>query len=249
MINPAINIASSQLNAAYNSAVEFPHIVFDNFINKTILDDVSREALFLVNEEDSETSEWRMGSKQWNDMIDHNDQVSKRGIRELEKMPFYMNLLCRYFNSDEFMTFMRDLTGIEDLVPDDGYEGGGFHVTYPGGLLNIHHDFNFKDDMGPERMYRKVNLLIYLNEEWEDRWQGALELWKSDLTESLKTIQPKYGRAIMFNIENAMHGHPHPLNCPGTESRRSLAFYYYSKTPPNNQLYDRAYWKHGNKLV
>ena len=49
-------------------------------------------------------------------MIDHPDQVAKRGIRELEKMPFYMNLLCRYFNSDEFMAFMRDLTGIEDLV-------------------------------------------------------------------------------------------------------------------------------------
>ena len=84
MINPAINVASSQLNTTYNSATEFPHIVFDNFINETILEDVNHEALFLVNEENSETSEWRMGTKQFDPMIDHPDQVAKRGIRELE---------------------------------------------------------------------------------------------------------------------------------------------------------------------
>lgn len=243
MINPEINVAASSLTSTYNNAAEFPHIVFNDFINKTILDDVAREALHLVNGEDDETRDWRMGPVDY-----HSSQYLKRGIRDLGKMPFYMNLLCRYFNSDEFMEFMRDLTGIKDLVPDHGYEGGGFHVTYPGGLLNIHHDFNYKDDMGPERMYRKVNLLIYLNEEWEDDWQGALELWKSDLTEDFKTLQPKYGRAILFNIEDAPHGHPEPLNCPEGESRRSLAFYYYSKTPPNNQLYSRAHWKVGNQL-
>lgn len=249
MINPEINIAAAALKPTYNNAAEFPHIVFNDFINPTILDDVAREALFLVNEEDEETSEWRMGTKKYDPMIDHDSQIHKRGIRDLEKMPLYMNLLCRYFNSDEFISFLRDLTGISDLVPDWGLEGGGFHVTYPGGLLNIHHDFNYKDDIAPVRMYRKVNLLIYLNEEWEDDWQGALELWKSDLTEDFKTLQPKYGRAIIFNIEDAPHGHPEPLMCPPGESRRSLAFYYYSQTPPNNRLYDRAHWKQGNKLI
>lgn len=249
MINPEINVAATSLTPTYNTAAEFPHIVFNDFVNKTILDDVANEAKFLVNEEDAETSEWRMGSKQWDDGVDHADQIFKRGIRDIEKMPFYMNLLCRYFNSDEFMEFMRQLTGIEDLSPDWGYEGGGLHVTYPGGLLNIHHDFNYKDDIAPVRMYRKVNLLIYLNEEWEADWQGALELWKSDLTDDFKTLQPKYGRAIIFNIEDAPHGHPEPLKCPPGESRRSLAFYYYSKTPPKNKLFRRAQWKHGDKLV
>ena len=243
MINPEIDVASNSLKATYNNAAEFPHIVFNDFINPTILNDVAREAKYIVNNEDEETKNWRFGKGD-----DHDSQIHKRGIRELEKMPLYMNLLCRYFNSDEFISFLRDLTGISDLVPDWGLEGGGFHVTYPGGLLNIHHDFNFKDDMGPVRMYRKVNLLIYLNEEWKDDWQGALELWKSDLTEDFKTLQPKYGRAIIFNIEDAPHGHPEPLNCPLHESRRSLAFYYYSKIQPNNRLYHRAHWKHGKEL-
>jgi Rps23 Pro-64 3,4-dihydroxylase Tpa1-like proline 4-hydroxylase len=244
MINPEISVASKSLNPVYSNAAEFPHIVFDNFIDKTILDDVSREALHIVNDEKQETREWRMGMAD-----DHQDQMLKRGIRELDKMPMYMNLLCRYFNNEEFMRFLRDLTGISDLVPDWGLEGGGFHVTYPGGLLGIHHDFNYKDDMAPVRMYRKVNILVYLNEEWQKNWKGALELWKSDLTDDFKTLQPKYGRAIIFNIEDAPHGHPHPLECPNEETRRSLAFYYYSEIPPSNQLYDRAHWKHGKELL
>ena len=46
----------------------------------------------------------------------------------------------------------------------------------------------------------------------------------------------------------APHGHPDPLTCPEGESRRSLAFYYYSAVAPDNRLYDRAYWLHGDKL-
>jgi len=244
MINPKIYAAGSSLSTPYNSAAEYPHIVFDNFVNETILGDVSTESLAIINDESSEQRDWRMGIKD-----SHVDQVLKRSIDNLDRMPHYMNLLCRYFNSPEFMKFLRDLTGIYDLFPDHSLKGGGFHVTYPSGSLNIHHDFNYHDNMGPERVYRKVNLLVYLNEKWDASWKGDLELWKSDLSDKFKTIQPKYGRAILFNIQDAPHGHPHPLECPEDETRRSLAFYYYSKTPPTNTLYSRAYWKYGRELL
>jgi len=243
MINPKIAVAAGSLTATYNNAAEFPHIVFDDFIDPSILKDVNVEAQMILNE-DEETRNWRFGINE----ADHPDQILKKGIKDLEKMTPSMNLLCRYFNDDAFMVFLRELTGLKDLVPDWGFAGGGFHVTSPGGLLGIHHDFNFKDDMGPERMYRKINLLVYINEEWEDEWDGALELWKSDLTNDFKTLQPKYGRAVLFNIENAPHGHPRPLKCPEGETRRSLAFYYYDKVVPTNELYERAYWKYGKEL-
>jgi len=98
-------------------------------------------------------------------------------------------------------------------------------------------------------MYRKVNLLVYLNEDWEKAWGGELELWKSDVSSKFKSIVPQFNRAVLFNIEDAPHGHPDPLQCPEGECRRSLAFYYYSKTPNNNKLYDRAHWKQGNQLL
>ena len=103
--------------------------------------------------------------------------------------------------------------------------------------------------MGPQRMYRKLNLLIYLNEEWETSWGGSLELWHPDLSGQFKEIDLQYNRAVLFNIDNAPHGHPDPLSCPAGESRRSLAFYYYSATPPDNKLYDRAHWLRDGKLI
>ena len=242
MINPEIHVASEALSAAYLNAANYPNIVFDNFLDPTVLMAVSREGKFLT--ENIETEGWRFGKAD-----EHADQILKRGIREIGLMTPVMELVCAYMNSDEFVGVMRRLTGIPDLVADWGFEGGGFHVTYPGGKLEIHHDFNYKDDMGPERMYRKVNVLIYLNEEWEKEWGGSLELWTKELDGPFKTIDLLYNRAVVFNIENAPHGHPAPLTCPLKESRRSLAFYYYSPTPPSNQLYDRAQWLRDNKLV
>jgi len=242
MLNPELIQAAKALNTPYNKAYEYPHIVFDDFVDPTILKDVEVEARMLTQNYAEEA--WRFGGSD----DEHSSQVLKRGIKEYDKMLPSMNLLCRYFNNPEFINFLRDLTGIDDLVPDWSLQGGGFHVTYPGGLLNIHHDFNYTDEMGPDRMYRKVNLLVYLNEEWLEEWGGSLELWESDVSSEFKTILPKYNRAILFNIEDAPHGHPNPLNCPEGENRRSLAFYYYSKQPNGNKLYNRAHWKVGNEL-
>ena len=242
MLNPKLKQAAESLKSAYNNAYEYPHTVFDNFVDPTIIKDVEVEARMLTQMPEHS---WRFGGGD----DEHASQLLKRGIKELDKMLPSMNLLCRYFNNPEFLEFLRELTGIEDLVGDWSFEGGGFHVTYPGGLLNIHHDFNYTDKMGPDRMYRKVNLLVYLNEDWEKEWGGELELWKSDVSSKFKSIVPQFNRAVLFNIEDAPHGHPDPLQCPEGECRRSLAFYYYSKTPNNNKLYDRAHWKQGNKLL
>lgn len=242
MLNPSLVQSAEVLTTPYNKAYEFPHMIFDDFVDPTILDEVTWEAKAIV--ENKEHNAFRFGVPD-----PHADQVLKRAINDFKLMPPAMGILCTYFNNEEFISFLRDLTGIDDLVPDWNLEGGGFHVTEPGGLLNIHHDFNFTDRMGPDRMYRKVNLLVYLNEEWEAEWDGSLELWKSDVSSEFKTIIPKHNRAILFNIEDAPHGHPNPLDCPKGECRRSLAFYYYSKTKPDNKLYDRAYWKYGDKLI
>ena len=242
MLNPKLKQAAESLKSTYNSAYEYPHTVFDNFVDPTIIKDVEVEARLLTQMPEHS---WRFGGGD----DEHASQLLKRGIKELDKMLPSMNLLCRYFNNPEFLEFLRELTGIEDLIGDWRFEGGGFHVTYPGGLLNIHHDFNYTDKMGPDRMYRKVNLLVYLNEDWEKEWGGELELWKSDVSSKFKSIVPQFNRAVLFNIEDAPHGHPDPLQCPEGECRRSLAFYYYSKTPNNNKLYDRAHWKQGNQLL
>tara|TARA_R100001163_G_scaffold64864_1_gene60209 strand:+ start:1045 stop:1785 length:741 start_codon:yes stop_codon:yes gene_type:complete len=246
MINPKLATSFKILSPTYLQADHYPHIVFDDFLDPTVASCLSNESKHIADNLTNKDYQ----DQGLNDGGDHKDQILKRSIADLEAMPFTTSLACTYFNSEVFVNYLKELTGIDDLVPDWGFQGGGIHMTYSKGLLNVHHDFNYTDSIGPKRLYRKVNLLVYLNREWETEWGGHLELWKSDLSESFKTIEIKYNRAVLFNIENAPHGHPHPLTCPTTECRRSLAFYYYSAVKPTDStLYDRAYWLEDGKLA
>lgn len=98
--------------------------------------------------------------------------------------------------------------------------GGGLHEISRGGMLGIHTDF----DAHPTGLTRCANLLIYLNEDWQEAWGGALELHGDTVT----TIPVHGGTAVLFETDgNSWHGHPSPLMCPENRSRRSLALYYY----------------------
>ena len=59
-------------------------------------------------------------------------------------------------------------------------DGGGLHQTMRGGHLNIHADFSTHH--AHENWARRVNILLYLNEEWREEWGGELELWDQDMT-------------------------------------------------------------------
>ena len=242
MLNPNIAVAGNQLREHYYAQEPFPHLVFDDFLDATIAQAASVDAQYLY--ENFEQEEWRFRDKDH-----HEHQSKKRSLTVLDNMTPAIQLISQYVNSDAFLTFLREITGMPGLVGDWDFEGGGLHFTRKDGFLNVHHDFNY---LGPEEnpiLYRKVNLLIYLNEEWLEEWGGKLELWEKDLSECVFEITPKFNRAVIFNIEDAPHGHPHPLNCPEGESRRSLAYYFYDTIPVNNDLKDRAYWKKGEQLV
>ena len=242
MINPSIANSTEIVKQVYNSAPNYPHIKLDDFLDETVAETLSQQIWYLTH--NIETEEWRWDDRDW-----HQDQILKRGISDTDKMPDITRLACDYFNSESFLQFLREITGFEDLQADPTLEGGGIHVTYPGGKLNVHNDFNYMYGESGEIMYSKVNLLIYLNQEWLDEWGGHLELWKPNLDDYFKKIKTECNRAVIFNIEGAPHGHPEPLQCPEGENRRSLAFYYYSKNHPNTELIDRAHWKHGDKLT
>jgi len=219
----------------YQTDNPFPHIVIDDFIPKTFIKYLESEMQRVSSNE-----EWRYDTEQ------HHDQVLKRWIREWNAMPPLLKTACQYFNSQEFIEIIERITGFKNLMADPQLYGGGFHETLPGGRLEVHHDFTDHTIMN-NKVYRQVNLLIYLNEAWDQRWGGQLELWSKDLKEMAKRIDLHQNRAVIFSIDGAPHGHPHPLNCPEGITRRSLAFYYYTTEPTENH-YTRAMWKKGESL-
>ena len=126
------------------------------------------------------------------------------------------------------MTFLEELTGIENLVPDWSMDGGGLHQTLRGGHLNVHADFTTHHVH--QDWARRVNILLYLNEEWQEEWGGQLELWDRDMTRCQATVTPRGNRMLVFTTAaDSFHGHPEGLACPPDVARRSMALYYFTE--------------------
>jgi Rps23 Pro-64 3,4-dihydroxylase Tpa1-like proline 4-hydroxylase len=234
--------ARSNINQAnYLNAKPFPHAVIDSFIEPVIARHIAGELKALAGDE---SQNWRFPEADA-----HAEQVLKKGLNDFKKMPPLLSMASDYFNSDSFLVYLQALTGIIDLIADPNYAGGGYHQTGSGGKLGIHHDFNVHT-INDKRVFRRVNLLVYMNPAWHAEWGGQLELWKPDLSACDAVIEPLFNRAVLFTIDDAPHGHPTPVACPTNECRRSLAYYYYTEAEPTtNKRLTRAHWKQGNQLV
>lgn len=162
-----------------------------------------------------------------------NDLEKKIGISHINEQDGDVYRILHYLNSEEFVNFLETLTGIEGLIVDNDFNGGGIHLIPRGGKLGVHIDFSRA--IFDNSKYRRLNVLLYLNENWKDEWEGALELWDNrpkDGGNCVKKVFPIFNRIIIFGTaKNSWHGHPTPLNCPEGEFRKSLATYYYSSNP------------------
>lgn len=146
-------------------------------------------------------------------------------------------------NSKEFIRQLQKITGIPKLYPDIGLHGGGLHIHGTGGKLNVHLDYSIHPKL---KLQRKLNLIIYLEENWNPEWGGNLELWshnkeKNRPDKRFATIDNVFNRAVLFDTtKNSWHGFPDPLTCPEGKYRKSLAVYYLTDPPEGTDPRPRA---------
>ena len=115
-------------------------------------------------------------------------------------------------NSFEMLLWLEALTGIEGLIPDPYFGGGGLHQIEPGGFLKIHADFNVHPKL---KLDRRLNMLVYLNKDWRDEYGGHLELWDRDMSACRQRSCRLFNRTVIFSTtDTSFHGHPHPLTAP-----------------------------------
>jgi hypothetical protein len=200
----------------FDRADPFPYVTLDNFLPVDVLHRVVED--FPAPEQHPD---WVR--------VTRDTAIKLSESRESMMGPAVRHLLAQ-FNSAVFVEFVEQVTGIRHLVPDPTYFGGGMHQIQPGGYVKLHADFNRHPHT---KLFRRVNLIIYLNVGWRPEWDGALEFWDGDLTECVTRIEPEFNRCVLFTAtERSYHGHPEPLACPAGMTRRSLAVYYYSADPP-----------------
>ena len=200
------------LQEDYLNAAPFPHIAVDDFLPDDLVRDVITN--FPI-EQVSEERTFEMG---------YAGQFKRQILPEACNA--FNRELFWFLNSRPVLQYLEGLTGIDGLLPDPYYVGGGFHETGRGGLLGIHADFRINDQL---HVQRRINLLIYLNPEWDDNWNGQLELWSKDMKQCVARVSPILNRCVVFSTDaNTWHGHPDALATPDGVKRRSIAMYYYT---------------------
>lgn len=194
---------------AYATAQPFKHGVYDDVFDEEILN-------AIIGEFETVENDWKSFDTAYEKKLQYNRDIN---------LPPVTRAFIHNLNSEPFLDFLRDLTGIQGLMADPYLVGGGLHKIPRGGRLGIHVDFNQHKVM---HVYRRLNVIIYLNKDWQEEYGGHFELWREQKGGCEKKVLPIFNRMAIFNTTSkSFHGHPEPLTCPEDRSRRSLALYYY----------------------
>jgi hypothetical protein len=217
------NYARMALNLAndYRSAAPFPHITIDNFLP---LEAATRLSAAIPGPSDIE----------W---VERDNENNRRRYQHDEtKLPPVLRTMLREMNSRQFILFLEELTGIQSLIPDPYFIGGGVHVSGQGDFLKIHADFNWHHKL---QAYRRINALLYLTDEWRPEWNGAIEFWDENMTGPVDSSLPLFNRLVVFSTgEHSNHGQRLPNACPPNVSRKVLNLYYYTSRRDDGDIAD-----------
>lgn len=166
----------------------------------------------------------------------HNPLEIKKTCNIWNNFPSLTYSVFSHLSSGAFTETLRTFLDFETLHPDPGLHGGGWHVHRRGGKLNAHLDYNIHPKLG---LQRKLNIIVYMNSQWQQEWGGQLGLWSADRdgrpADLVTSVDPVFNRAILFDTtQQSWHGLPSPLTCPPEQTRRSLAAYYLVPTPTDS---------------
>lgn len=195
----------------YLRAEPFPNIVIDDFLPITVAEKILAE----------------FPGPDVMDMSTYQHYERKIAMRpDNGGLPEYLRQVLYALNSHEMINFLEELTGIVGLIPDPHFHGAGLQQTMTGGKLGVHIDFNKHKRLNLDR---RLNVLIYFNKGWQEKWAGAIELWDSDMSRCVKKALPVFNRCVIFSTSDiSLHGLPDPIRCPKDITRKQLNLYYYS---------------------
>jgi len=207
------------LRAKFQSAQPFPYMVIDNFLVPEQAEEVARA--FPSFEQARE-----MGFT-----FNFVNEQRKVQITDAGKFPDAIRRLNEAISSPQFMADLEYITGIPRILADEQLSGGGMHLTGSGGRLDVHVDFNMIKE---RQLFRRLNILLYLNPIWRQEWGGQIELWDKDVKTCHQRCLPLLNRCLIFETSEVSYHGVARVTAPPDIVRQSFAAYYYTKEAPQN---------------
>ena len=220
LVNPEVASRGAELQRTFREARPFGHIAVDEFLDRTFCEELIREFPAF----DTARAKNEMG-----------EVGRKATVPDITTLGPAYRKFDQLMRSAELLDWMGQVASIPKLVYDPDYVGGGTHENLDGQDLDIHVDFNFH----PKRpLHRRLNLIVFLNPEWERDWGGCLELhqdpWNPEVS-MMASVVPVANRAVLFETtETSWHGFT-AIRLPPEKkhtSRKSLAVYFYTRERP-----------------
>ncbi len=197
-------------NSKFSSAKPFPHICIDNFLEE--------ESYITLRDNFIKGRRSSLPSK---------DTCEGKLNAENRVPATIATHIFPEFSSAEFLLFLSILSGIDKLKYDKHWLEAGYIGVKRAGHLQSHVDYTHHRISGLER---RLNLFIYLNDDWKEEYGGALSLFDIG-GEKAQSFLPIANRCVIFQASDiAFHGHTEPLNCPQGMLRKAFAAYYYTES-------------------
>jgi hypothetical protein len=206
------------LRDRYRNATPFPHVVIDDFLEPAFVREVSGSY---------PTFDQALAQGFAFNFVNEQRKVQ---ITQPAKFSEPVRRLNDALASSKFLSDLEYVTGIPRLLADDKLNGGGMHITGSGGRLDVHVDFNRLED---QKLFRRLNILVYLNPEWRDDWGGQIELWDANVKVCHLSALPVMNRCLIFETSNISYHGVRPITAPAEVARRSFAAYYYTAEAPS----------------
>jgi len=223
-VNPDVRKEIPKYREKFLSAQPFKHVVIDNFLSPQMSEKVLEEFPSFNTK------------KAMNEL----GYVAGKAVNEnLGSISPTYNKLASYLESFDFLRLVESITNIKGLITDYTFFGGGTHENLHEQELDPHVDFNYDERNG---YHRRLNLIIYLNKEWQSEWGGCLDLHsnpRSPETDQVISFLPTFNRCAIFETnEYSWHGF-RKIQLPEDKrhlSRKSLSIYLYSKDRPPEEI-------------
>jgi len=218
----SLQATALSLHSSFCNATPFPHVVIDDFLPGWVV----QQLVNAFPRADDPRARWRTPGP-GRTARSHVPGGDKIATSDEASFPPVIRQFMTQLNSWTLVQFLEALTGTKGLIVDPGFGGGGLHSTGSGGRLMIHTDVN-RHTVSSRRLHQAFNLILFLNDDWQDEYGGHLELWTADRQPAV-SIAPLANRCVIFETgTKSFHGQPRPVSAPAGRRRNSLAVYYYT---------------------